>query len=99
MRQTVSLNDITKIVQPTVFTCMPPVSYGSLLSDKKYKTKRFRQYMMSRFYAKLSNTQNKMKSSPKSSPEMSSKVSPVTILKRPSRSVSFCWSRGVFFHV
>ncbi len=93
MRQTVSLNDITNIAHPNVFTHMPPISYGSFLNDNKYKTKKFRRYMMARFYKNVLNRQNIVKTSPKGSPKR-------TLTKGPNRSVSFCGSggHGVFFH-
>ena len=33
-----------------VFTINPPISYGNLVNDKKYTSKKLRQFIIKRYY-------------------------------------------------
>lgn len=48
-KRSFSLNDIQNIKQ-NVFTIMPPISYGSLINEKKYTTKKMRCFFIKRYY-------------------------------------------------
>lgn len=49
VHKSLSLNNIDKI-KNTVFTCFPPLSYGKLLSENKYTSKKMRCFLISRYY-------------------------------------------------
>lgn len=48
-RKSLSLNDIESIGK-TIFNCVPPISYGVLLNEKKYTTKNLRCFIIKRYY-------------------------------------------------
>ena len=47
-KKSLSLNDMHTIT--TRFNCVPPISYGSLLAEKKYTSKRLRCFVIKRYY-------------------------------------------------
>ncbi len=49
VHKSLSLNNIDKI-KNTVFTCFPPLSYGKLLSENKYTSKKMRCFLIRRYY-------------------------------------------------
>ena len=49
VHKSLSLNNIDKI-KNTVFTCFPPLSYGKLLSENKYTSKKMRCFLIGRYY-------------------------------------------------
>lgn len=54
MDKSYSLNDISKI-KINIFDFIGILSYGELLSDNKYTTKKMRQYFISKFYMRIKN--------------------------------------------
>ena len=48
-KKSLSLNDMHTITT-TIFNCVPPISYGSLLAEKKYTSKRLRCFVIKRYY-------------------------------------------------
>ena len=48
-KRSFSLNDIQYIKQ-NVFTKIPPISYGNLINDKQYTSKKLRQFIIKRYY-------------------------------------------------
>lgn len=50
--QSLSLNDMKNITH-NIFTCVPPLSFGELLSDKKYTSKKLRCFMIKRYYQNM----------------------------------------------
>ena len=48
-KTSLSLNDMQNITT-TIFNCEPPISYGSLLAEKKYTTKKLRCFLIKRYY-------------------------------------------------
>ena len=48
-QQSLSLSDIKNITN-NIFTRIPPLSFGELLSDKKYTSKKLRCFMIKRYY-------------------------------------------------
>lgn len=54
MNKSFSLNDVSKI-KINIFDFIGILSYGELLSDNKYTTKKMRQYFISKFYMRIKN--------------------------------------------
>ncbi len=52
VHKSLSLNNIDKI-KNTIFTCIPPMSYGKILSENKYTSKKLRCYLIKRYYNNL----------------------------------------------
>lgn len=54
MRAVCSLNDIYKVLaKNTIFTCNPPMSYGSHLADKQYSSRKLNQFVIRRYYNRM----------------------------------------------
>lgn len=51
-KKSLSLNDIESVGK-TIFNCIPPISYGMLLKDKKFTTKQLRCFIIKRYYKHL----------------------------------------------
>lgn len=49
MKRSLSCNDIDKITE-NIFTKYPPPCYGELLNDRKYTSKKMRNFFLKRFY-------------------------------------------------
>jgi hypothetical protein len=52
VHKSLSLNNIDKI-KNTIFTCIPPMSYGKLLTENKYTSKKLRCFLIKRYYNHL----------------------------------------------
>ena len=53
-RKSLSLNDI-KSITLNIFDCMPPLSYGKILSDGGYTSQKLRRFVINRYYTNLLN--------------------------------------------
>ena len=51
-QQSLSLNDMKNITH-NIFTCVPALSFGELLSDKKYTSKKLRCFIIKRYYQNM----------------------------------------------
>ncbi len=52
VHKSLSLNNIDKI-KNTIFTCIPPMSYGKLLTENNYTSKKLRCFLIKRYYNHL----------------------------------------------
>ena len=49
VHKSLSLNNFDKI-KNTVFSCVPPMSYGKLIMENKYTSKKMRCFLIRRYY-------------------------------------------------
>ena len=52
VKKTVSLNSMD-LISNNVFITNPPISYGNLINDKEYSSKKLRQFIIKRYYKSI----------------------------------------------
>lgn len=52
VKKTPSLNSMN-LISNNIFITNPPISYGDLVNDKQYTSKRLRQFIIKRYYKSI----------------------------------------------
>ena len=52
VKKTVSLNSMD-LISNNIFITNPPISYGILINDKEYSSKKLRQFIIKRYYKSI----------------------------------------------